>query len=438
MLLTPLYHEMIYMGLYFKNLKIDNLYNIASLTGIEISRLYWDDKIIFQTAEYDIYNGTLPAQYTTDDLYLNDYKIYGSSGGVGDATESEEPVGHKLSFSIVDNFWTSEMKQGGLQNSANIGSSYDYVTSFPTASRITNEEPMPANGNVIYFNDKQYAMYICYFDENFLYIGDSYSDNVISSPFITKNYPYMAISIRIIDGGIISPSSFNDVNLILASDIFEQLIIYIGDKLEANEYLSFSEQKIYRVINDSLTPTNPPVQLPRFPSRKGVNIVKYIGKQYTNSDNIFYSAAASSQTSGNLTVTCDGEGRYSINKTGSGDLYVYFDIPEFTIPISVAGGGTGTVSFFNTMSSNAKIFFMYDNSTIDSWNMNTVNRQTNSYGTMAGKTINRIGFNIWGGSMTGNINIMFTDNSTLPSTFIPPRAALPAISRFYAKYKITP
>ena len=184
-----------------------------------------------------------------------------------------------------------------------------------------------------------------------------------------------------------------------------------------------------------LTPTDPPVSLPALPTVDGTNIVHYAGQSATASNNVLPSSTAQTQTSGNLSVTCDGEGRYHIDKTGNGDLYVYFDIPEFTIPISKQGGGNGTVSFFNTMDTSAMVIFMNGSTSVDSWQMNSTNRQTDGYGTMAGQTINKIGFNCWGGSWTGDINIMFTDNGVLPSAFEPPSHALPKPSRFYAKYR---
>lgn len=50
--------------------------------------------------------------------------------------------------------------------------------------------------------------------------------------------------------------------------------IYIGSEpLYADEYISFSEQKIYRKINNILTPTEPPVRLPALQTLSGTKIL---------------------------------------------------------------------------------------------------------------------------------------------------------------------
>ena len=54
--------------------------------------------------------------------------------------------------------------------------------------------------------------------------------------------------------------------------------IYIGsDPLEKDEYVDYQAQKIYRMIDGTLTPTDPPVALPALPTCKGTTIVDYAG-----------------------------------------------------------------------------------------------------------------------------------------------------------------
>lgn len=55
--------------------------------------------------------------------------------------------------------------------------------------------------------------------------------------------------------------------------------IYIGDTpLEEDEYVDFGEQKIYRMINGTLQPTDPPVPLPALPTCEGETVVDYTGE----------------------------------------------------------------------------------------------------------------------------------------------------------------
>lgn len=55
--------------------------------------------------------------------------------------------------------------------------------------------------------------------------------------------------------------------------------VYIGEnKLGAGEYVSYIEQKIYRDVGGTLTPTDPPVPLPEIPTIKGETIIDYDGE----------------------------------------------------------------------------------------------------------------------------------------------------------------
>ena len=55
--------------------------------------------------------------------------------------------------------------------------------------------------------------------------------------------------------------------------------VYIGEnKLEENEYVSYGEQKIYRDVSGTLTPTDPPVPLPDIPTIKGETVIDYDGE----------------------------------------------------------------------------------------------------------------------------------------------------------------
>ena len=54
--------------------------------------------------------------------------------------------------------------------------------------------------------------------------------------------------------------------------------VYIGEnQLDAGEYVSYGEQKIYRDVGGTLTPTDPPVPLPEIPTIDGTTIIDYDG-----------------------------------------------------------------------------------------------------------------------------------------------------------------
>jgi hypothetical protein len=55
--------------------------------------------------------------------------------------------------------------------------------------------------------------------------------------------------------------------------------IYIGnDTLDKDEYVDYQAGKIYRMIDGTLTPTDPPVPLPALPTWEGETIIDYVGQ----------------------------------------------------------------------------------------------------------------------------------------------------------------
>ena len=55
--------------------------------------------------------------------------------------------------------------------------------------------------------------------------------------------------------------------------------IYIGDEpLDKDEYVDYTQQKIYRMVDGVLTPTDPPVPLPALPTCEGTTVINYEGQ----------------------------------------------------------------------------------------------------------------------------------------------------------------
>lgn len=62
------------------------------------------------------------------------------------------------------------------------------------------------------------------------------------------------------------------------SENFFSTPVYIGEnQLGEDEYVSFSEQKIYKDVGGTLTPTDPPVPFPEIPTVDGETIIDYDG-----------------------------------------------------------------------------------------------------------------------------------------------------------------
>lgn len=142
------------------------------------------------------------------------------------------------------------------------------------------------------------------------------------------------------------------------------------------------------------------------------------------SENVMPFASAQTIVNNGVTFVSDGTGRYTVNGTATADASAYFDIPEFTIPVSVNAGGQGTFSLFNDSFGNndGNVFEFYNNTTlIDVWSLHLDNRTSTTYVGMGGKKCNRMRIVVKSGVGVDHKTVtpMFTNNSTLPSTYEP-------------------
>lgn len=275
------------MGVYFGETEITNIDNLAPAQGQDITQAFFGSTEVFTVwGEYD---GTLPAQYSANGNYLADYRIYGAVGGVGDE---------------VPNLWDAEFEQGVFTNAAAEGTIYENMKQ-PSSTRIRTKNIVKINGNCTLFVNEPYRLFICFFDENMQYkTSATYAPGYIGWLVNPLVFPYgdiagvpeyIAVAVSRIDGGNILPS--DDIQIVLnagstpipygyevdmsVSDgtTTTTIPIYIGgEPLGEDEYVSFKEQKIYRMSGDVLTPTDPPVPLPALPAVNGVNIVDYAGQ----------------------------------------------------------------------------------------------------------------------------------------------------------------
>ena len=145
-----------------------------------------------------------------------------------------------------------------------------------------------------------------------------------------------------------------------------------------------------------------------------------------NSPQILPSAEAGSETNGNATLTCDGNGTYTYSGIATSGDWIRMDIDPITVPLGIDNGGNGAISVFNNeVSALAAISFwavtppdtvlneyIY---TFDSQNIVVTN-----YAYLAGKVIKKVGVNFRGdGAISGSFSPMITNDGQLPSTFQP-------------------
>ena len=126
---------------------------------------------------------------------------------------------------------------------------------------------------------------------------------------------------------------------------------------------------------------------------------------------------------GTITLTTDKD-----NAITDGEFVIPL-IQNFTIPVSIGQGGTGCFQMNNSISGNPtnNMKLYYNNTQIDTWNFNELNRFNSNYTSMGNKTINSISVRINNGDTNRKITIKpaFVENVTERVPFEP-----------YGKYKI--
>lgn len=128
------------------------------------------------------------------------------------------------------------------------------------------------------------------------------------------------------------------------------------------------------------------------------------------SGNVMPSALAETKTLNGVTITCDGEGRYSISGETDQNTDIVFDIPSFTVPVSIYNGGDGFLMLHNTAFSNVNLDFLYNGTIKEAWSLAMANRTSTNFSRLSGIPINAIRFHVTSGTVNGIVCPMFTNN----------------------------
>lgn len=136
--------------------------------------------------------------------------------------------------------------------------------------------------------------------------------------------------------------------------------------------------------------------------------------------NLMPSSASSSISNNGITFISNGDGTYRVYGTSTDLASATFNLSEsFVIPVSVTQGGTGTFSLFNLAANRNTFVDLYNGDVlIDDWAMSVIERKSNSYSTMSGKTCNRIVIKVTEGQTIDiSFSPMFTNDSEYPVNF---------------------
>lgn len=226
------------------------------------------------------YTGSLPITINANGDALIDYRICGADGGVGEPTENLFDTAKKTKGAFID------VAGRIISNSTAAYSdliAVEQMTYYVCASSkyyglgswILRVHGYDENGNWV----KQIAETTSFTQEGYHSLAITIDDTEIKKIRISYFYAWVnwltfseqAMS-SYIPYGYKLPMTVSDGNT-------EQIVpVYIGEnQLEENEYVSFSEQKIYRDVSGTLTPTDPPVPLPEIPTIKGETVIDYDG-----------------------------------------------------------------------------------------------------------------------------------------------------------------
>lgn len=268
------------MPIYKGTTELTKIADLLTATEHDITDVYFGELPVFTV--WDTYDGNLPATYSANGSALADYRVYGSVGGVGD--DSGTAYGYEVDMSvrsanlfdknaIISGYAIS--KTGAITENENFGYTPiipaqigDYVMS--GVCSLSTMWTIRIHGYL-----------------NGVWVRQIYEETITSQTPINIEFevPHgingLRISLGIVDRQDLDILMLNYGSTPLPYEPYSNTTtpIYIGDTpLGEDEYVSFKEQKVYRMVNGILTPTDPPVPLPELPSVDGTNIVDYAGQ----------------------------------------------------------------------------------------------------------------------------------------------------------------
>ena len=221
------------------------------------------------------YTGTFPITINANGDALIDYRIYGASGGVGEPTEIGEPAGYKLPMTVMDNLAPplSQWVDGYLAVNGNIAQASasrkektsDFIEVKPSTRYVFGIE---GNAFPRGTDDVAWVAMGQYRDDLTFITRDSTNKKSPFTFLTSSDTNYVRLSYRTY-GELLEPR---------LSENFFSIPIYIGEnQLEEDEYVSYSDGKIYRMVDGTLTPTEAPVPLPEIPTIDGTTVIDYDG-----------------------------------------------------------------------------------------------------------------------------------------------------------------
>lgn len=232
--------------------------------------------------QWETYEGTLPATLNANGDDMRQYQIYGATGGVGDKTvnvfDAEISVGSIDNTNGTDDNTTRARLRSGFLSTALSAGTYTInasgiddvvVYKYDAEKNFIGVETFPRYWEtlprVITLSSATFVRFVFrHSDNRRCYTSDI--SNIMLTPGTTPPETFVPF------GYEMDVSTSDGTNTATAP-------IYIGDEpLDKDEYADYQSQKVYRMINGVLTPTDPPVALPALPTAEGATIIDYAGQ----------------------------------------------------------------------------------------------------------------------------------------------------------------
>ena len=242
----------------------------------------WGLKVKANKAEWPeiTITGTLPLTYTSRAEHaLKNYTVYGTSAGAGVACESGEPTGYKIPLT---NTGKNLYKNDG---SMFYGPGYNLVVNKTPARwqkydgpAITFRIPCkPSTQYILWLPATTSIFRVATVSSTEVPTGTQPSGYVEANILINSSNQNTATFTTPSDAQYIvfQPYSRDEQTIKSGMIVTENIAtysLYIGSsKLGEEEYVDYATQKIYKVVEGVLTPTDPPAPLPDITAYQGEN-----------------------------------------------------------------------------------------------------------------------------------------------------------------------
>lgn len=191
------------------------------------------------------------------------------------APASYVPFGYEVDMATGSNILqSSEIEWGGWQ--AAVGTIPSKIVN---PARCRSKNIYPIFGEKIFYDFKSLNVNIAFVNSDGLSLGGTGFKSGVGSVDVPENAVECLFIIANTDASTnITPAQVIAAGIWASADA-TITSIYIGDEpLDKDEYIDYQAQKVYHMINGTLTPTDPPVPLPEIPTLNGTTVIDYAGQ----------------------------------------------------------------------------------------------------------------------------------------------------------------